>query len=277
MRNVQKIASPATAAAGGAVARRQRLCSEAAPAALRSPAASAQLVMATAPRARARSSLRNVQTNASPETAGSGDGAAVPRPGLRFRSARPFAELFVRPCRLPPPSAQKHIAHQESRMEIRKNMQGRERWSGYLSLLSRFETAAIVQPQLAEYGQPKPRRFFVVCAIHVGLKAAAAAQAAGDGLPGRGRYPVRHRPLSATFGLNIPDDLNGNVLDLLLFSINTFVQIGKNYERLDRGWPFRCGSSLEVLDQLLFPFTEVDVQNICLNYVLERPTIELLI
>lgn len=161
MRNVQKIASPATAAAGGAVARRQRLCSEAAPAALRSPAASAQLVMATAPRARARSSLRNVQTNASPETAGSGDGAAVPRPGLRFRSARPFAELFVRPCRLPPPSAQKHIAHQESRMEIWKNMQGRERWSGYLSLLSRFETAAIVQPQLAEYGQPKPRRFLV--------------------------------------------------------------------------------------------------------------------
>jgi len=162
-------------------------------------------------------------------------------------------------------------------MEIRKNMQGRERWSGYLSLSSRFETAEVVQPQLAEYGQPKPRRFFVVCAIHVGLKAAAAAQAAGDGLPGRGRYPVRHRPLSATFGLNIPDDLNGNGLDLLLFSIDTFVQIGKNYERLDRGWPFRCGSSLEVLDQLLFPFTEVDVQNICLNYVLERPTIETLI
>ena len=156
-------------------------------------------------------------------------------------------------------------------------MQGRERWSGYLSLSSRFETAEVVQPQLAEYGQPKPRRFLVVCAIQVGLKAAVAAQAAGDGLPGRGRYPVRHRPLSATFGLNIPDDLNGNGLDLLLFIIDTFVQIGKNYERLDRGWPFRCCSSLEVLDQLLFPFIEVDVQNICLNYVLEHPTIETLI
>jgi hypothetical protein len=111
-------------------------------------------------------------------------------------------------------------------MEIRKNMQGRERWSGYLSLLSRFETAAIVQPQLAEYGQPKPRRFLVVCAIHFGMKAAAAAQAARD-LPGRGRYPVRHSPLSAFIGLNIPDDLNGNGLDLPLFSIDVFVQIGK--------------------------------------------------
>ena len=79
----------------------------------------------------------------------------------------------------------------------------------YLPFISRHEAALIVQSQMAEDGQLAPtghRR--VVRAIHVLKKLVVAAQAAGDWIPGRRRYPLVHRKRPARFCLDVPDDGN---------------------------------------------------------------------
>ena len=107
--------------------------------------------------------------------------------------------------------------------------------------------ALIVQTQLAEYWQLQRCRFLVTVVGHLLLKFATTAQAAGDW------YPVGHGNWTALTCLDVHSYRNRNCMNVTGQGIDQIIQIGKDGDVADTGWPISRCSSSEMLNQLQFP------------------------
>ena len=95
-----------------------------------------------------------------------------------------------------------------------------------------------------------------------------------DWIPGRGRYPFRHRDRAARFCLNIPDDRNRDRRVFIGQNQDKRSQIRKDCDGQDTNWPIVGCLSSEVLNQLLLSFFKFTGQNICLNGIKKFPTLK---
>ena len=109
-------------------------------------------------------------------------------------------------------------------------------------------SALIVQTQLAEYWQLQRCRFLVTVVGHLLLKFATTAQAAGDW------YPVGHGNWTALTCLDVHSYRNRNCMNVTGQGIDQIIQIGKDGDVADTGWPISRCSSSETLNQLAVSF-----------------------